>query len=144
MLWDSFFGEVDLRLVLSSHLAALWINPLLAANLNISVFWFATSWANQTWFGNTCIHHLNQMLKVIITKIGTNPYQILPNVMDWRRDTIHSVLFTTWINPWRNFRQNQTEGHSTKKKKKISYILLKCQYPEGKRKAKKLFQIKGI
>ena len=28
--------------------------------------------------------------------------------------------------------------------KKISYILQKCQYPEGKRKAEKLFQIKGI
>ena len=117
MLWDSFLGEVDLRLVLSSRLAALWINPLLAANLNISAFWFAASWANQTWFGNTCIHHLNQMLKVNITKIGTNPYHILPNVMDWRRDTIHSVLFTTWINLWRNFRQNQTEGRAFYKKK---------------------------
>ena len=89
--------EAYLRLVLLSlGLTVLWINPLFAANLGISAIWPAAYQENQTWFGNTCIRHLNQMLKVNITKIGTNPYRILPSVIDWRRDTIQfsSVQFS--------------------------------------------------
>lgn len=42
------FREMDLKFVLSSQLAALWINPFSAANLNLCLkLWPAESWANK-------------------------------------------------------------------------------------------------
>lgn len=50
----SAFGEADLRfIVLCTHLAALQMNPFLAANLGVSVSWLAMYWAKWTWLGNT-------------------------------------------------------------------------------------------
>lgn len=49
--------EVNLRCFLPSpHVAALQINSLFAANLGVSVSWFAVPWAKWTWFSNTCLY----------------------------------------------------------------------------------------